>query len=50
MMRLAFVLELGSETNPDQGQFEGRIEEVNTGLERARHARAEVRDNRDDHG
>ena len=67
-MRLAFVLQLGSETDPDQGQFEGRIEEVDTGrelrfrsthellaflgqcLERARHARAPLRDNRDDHG
>jgi hypothetical protein len=33
VMRRAFVLQLGSETQPSEGRFAGRIEEVDTGLE-----------------
>ena len=32
-MRWAFVLQLGSDTQPPQRQFEGWIEEVDTGRE-----------------
>jgi hypothetical protein len=33
VMRSAFVLRLGPETNPSQGLFHGWIEEVDTGRE-----------------
>jgi len=32
-MRCAFVVRLGSETNPSEGRFEGWVEEVDTGNE-----------------
>jgi len=32
-MRGAFVIQLGPETNPAEGQFEGRIEEVDSSAE-----------------
>jgi hypothetical protein len=33
-MRLAFVVRLGNDTRPADGQFEGRVEEVDTCTER----------------
>lgn len=32
-MRGAFVVQLGPETNPKEGKFEGRVEEVDAGIE-----------------
>jgi hypothetical protein len=32
-MKCAFVVKLGPETNPSENQFEGSIEEVDTGKE-----------------
>lgn len=32
-MRCAFVVRLGSKTNPSQDRFEGSVEEVDTGKE-----------------
>lgn len=32
-MRLAFVIRLGDDTRPGEGIIEGRVEEVDTGIE-----------------
>jgi len=32
-MRGAFVVQFGPETRPKEGRFEGRVEEVDTGIE-----------------
>jgi hypothetical protein len=34
VMRCAFVVRLGRTTKPDEGKFEGVVEEVDTGKER----------------
>jgi len=41
-MRLAFVIRLGPETEPDQGLFEGWAEEVDSSIQRRFHSAEEL--------
>jgi len=41
-MRLAFVLQLGEETQPSEGLFEGWVEEVDSCIQRRFHSTEEL--------
>lgn len=41
-MRGAFIVQLGPHTRPDEGRFEGRVEEVDSSIELRFHSSEEL--------